>query len=245
MNKIFKSAADRFPVLKLVYYRLKDLLPLAIRRFSPVNWYNLRQLHPISKIYGLDRGHSTDRYYIDLFLHQYCSNIAGRVMEIGDDLYTQKFGTAVTHTDILDINSTNKFATLITDLRTASDVPNDYYDCIILTQVLQFIDEPFQVIRQIHRILKPGGVVLVTLPAISRIDVAAGVSGDYWRFTTASARYLFSKYFLSRNLRIKALGNVLSGTAFWQGIAWEELTAAELSYRDPDFPVIITVWAKK
>lgn len=215
------------------------------RIFRPAWLYLLsRSLKPLSRNYGSNRGEPADRYYIEKFLQENKRFITGKCLEVETDVYCSAFGRQA-ECDILDINKANKKAAVIADLRNAPEIKDGTYDCLILTQVFQFIDDYESAIKECRRILKPGGTLLATLPSISRIDVKAGVKGDYWRFTYASAEFIFSKFFDKNNLEIKSWGNVFSGLAFWIGMAQEELSRKELDYNNPDFPVIITVRAKK
>ena len=214
------------------------------RIFKPAWFYFLtRSLKPLSPNYGSGRGEPVDRYYIEKFLSENRALITEHCLEVEDNFYSQKFGHNITNSDILDINTNNRKANVYADIRNLREIPDNKYDCIILTQVLQFIDDHNSAIKACHRVLKPGGVLLATLPSISRIDARTGPQGDFWRFTEASARYTFGKFFNS--LEIKSWGNVLSGTAFWTGMAQEELSKRELDYNDPNFPCIITVKAIK
>ncbi|MGB2696377.1 MAG: class I SAM-dependent methyltransferase, partial [Candidatus Zixiibacteriota bacterium] len=52
-------------------------------------------LSPISRQFGFDRGKPIDRYYIENFLNENKHFIRGRVLEIGDNSYTKKYGSAV------------------------------------------------------------------------------------------------------------------------------------------------------
>jgi len=216
------------------------------RRIFKPGWLYLlsRSLKPLSHNFGSNRGEPIDRYYIEKFLSENKGLIKGACLEIDDNFYTKKFGDNILKSDVLDINKNNDKANIRADLRNAPEINDHEYDCIILTQVLQFIDEYESTIKECRRILKPGGTLLATLPSISRIDVRAGTKGDYWRFTHASAEFIFSKFFDKNSLEIKSRGNVLVGTAFWVGMAREELSLKKLDYNDPDFPVIITVRAK-
>jgi len=102
------------------------------------------------------------------------------------------------------------------------------------------------VVRTLHRILKPGGVALVTVPGITKIsrhDMDRW--GQYWCFTTKSARRLFEESFTISGVRTEAWGNVLAATAFLQGIAAEELTTEELDHDDPDFETLIGIRAAR
>lgn len=215
-----------------------------LRRILKPLWLYLlsRQLKPLSRNYGSDRGEPIDRYYIEKFLSENANLIKGSCLEIENNTYCLKFGRSL-QCDVLDMNKNNPKVNIIADLRNVPEIKDETYDCIILTQVLQFIDDYESAIGECWRILKPGGALLVTLPFISRVDARAGVNGDFWRFTTASARYVFSKYF--NQLEIKSWGNVLAGLDFWIGTAQEELSKRELDYNDTNFSVLISARAIK
>ena len=127
-------------------------------------------------------------------------------------------------------------------------IPSDTFDCIILTQTLQFIYDFRAAIETLFRILKPGGVVLVTFPGISQRNHEAekGIEYSwYWSFNSNSARRLFEEIFPAANVRIEAHGNVLSAIAFLHGLATEELRQKELDHYDPNYQVLIAVRAVK
>lgn len=212
-----------------------------------VNIGSLRRLTPISRHFGIDRGLSIARYYIDRFLHTYASNIQGHVLEIGDDNYTRKFGgDRIIKSDVLHVVEGNPLATIVADLTCADHIPSNIFDCIIFTQTLQFIYDVRAAIRTLYRILKPGGVLLATCHGISQISRSdMDCWGEYWRFTTLSARLLFEEVFPEENIEVRAHGNVLAAISFLHGLAAEELTKQELDYHDPDFELMITVKAVK
>lgn len=247
LNRCLVKFLKRNPYFLYLIHQLLGLKPLYTRVRKPRLLYFLfNGLEPISDLYGFDRGKPIDRYYIEDFLEKNKDDIQGICLEILDNNYTLRFGgKQVVRSDILDIDKTNKKATIYGDLRKLSNVKSNTYDCIILTQVLHFIDNFFLAISECKRILKNNGVMLVTLPSISRIDCVAGIKGDYWRFTTASAKYVFEKFFKEENLTIKAYGNVLTGLNFWIGSTCEEISKEKLDYIDPNFPCLITIRAKK
>jgi hypothetical protein len=69
--------------------------------------------------------------------------------------------------------------------------------------------------------------------------------GDYWRFTTRSARQLFGEVFPASGLTVNSRGNVLTAIGFLHGMATEEMTPEELEHDDPDYELVITVRAEK
>ena len=212
-----------------------------IRRPAPLRIF--RRTSPLSAVWGFDRGTPVDRYYIESFLEENRRDIAGRILEVAGSEYTIKFGTGVTQAEVLDIDPSNKLATLVADLSVANQIPPSAFDCFILTQTLQFIFDIESAIENAYRLLRPGGVLLATLPSVSRI--APEAVEDCWRLTVPSCTRLFAKSFGERNISVVSYGNVLTCVAFLQGMAYEELSQKELAKIDDAFPLIIAVRAVK
>ncbi len=220
------------------------------RVWPPVGWVrlgSLRRIAPISRVFGLDRGACIDRYYIERFLARHAADIRGRVLEIADDRYTRAFGgTRVRQSDVLHVEPGNLSATVVADLRSAPEIASDTYDCIIFTQTLQFIPDPRTALATLHRILRPGGVLLATCSGISQIsrhDMDRW--GEYWRFTSLGLRRLLEEHFPAGCVNVEAWGNVLSAVAFLHGLAQEDLPASALDHRDPDYELVLTARAAK
>ncbi len=165
-------------ILKVV----KLVVPTSIRRcirakrqrlsyWPLVGWVrlgSLRRLQPISRAFGLDRGHPIDRYYIENFLKKHSADIRGRVLEIGDSRYTQKFGgQRVVQSNVLHVVPGNPQATLVGDLATGQGIPKDAFDCVILTQTLPHIYDVRGAVGNAYGALKTGGVLLSTFPGIA------------------------------------------------------------------------------
>ena len=204
------------------------------------------RLQPASRVFGLDRGTPIDRYYIERFLQRNSGDIHGRVLEVGDSTYVRRFGANVTKTDVLHATAGNRKASIVGDLATGAGVSSGAFDCLILTQTLCCIFDIRSAVSNIHRCLAGGGVVLATVPGISQISrYDMDRWGDFWRFTSLSARRLFEESFLSSHVRVEAHGNVMAATAFLQGRALEEMNPAELDYTDADYELLITIRAQK
>jgi peptidoglycan/xylan/chitin deacetylase (PgdA/CDA1 family)/glycosyltransferase involved in cell wall biosynthesis/SAM-dependent methyltransferase len=206
---------------------------------------DLRRVSPLSGRWGKDRGTPIDRRYVERFLERHRTDIRGRILEVRGSEYTRRFGGGVTRHDVVDIDPTNRQATIVADLRRADSIASNTYDCIVLTQTLQLVDDIDAAIAECARILKPGGVLLVTAPTLIRVDDEAGVDGDFWRLTEASARRLFSAAFPVEAFEVTSYGNVLTAASFLYGISMEELTPEELDAVDADYPVIVGIRAVK
>jgi SAM-dependent methyltransferase len=204
----------------------------------------IRRTSPLSNHYGRDRGTPVDRYYIERFLAEERHVIAGRVLEVLNRDYTERFGHAVERSDILDIDHSNADATIVADLAAADAIPSDGFDCVILTQTLQYIYDLEAAVGHVHRMLRPGGTVLCSVPTVSRVDRLA-LETEYWRLTAAACKRLFGDAFAGGEVDVRAHGNVLTSVAFLMGMAAEELSSRQLERADPFFPLVVTVRATK
>jgi SAM-dependent methyltransferase len=217
-----------------------------IPEVGKVNFGDLRRLRPISENWGLDRGLPIDRYYIEKFLSQAGNDIKGHVLEIGDDRYTRMFGNnRVTKTDVLNLMGGDKKTTIVADLTNALHVTSDTFDCIICSQTLQLIYNVKEAIKTLFRILKPGGVLLMTFPGISQTYDKDWRDYWCWNFTALSARQLFNEVFKAENVKITSYGNVFTAISFLQGLSVQDIKKEELDYSDSGFEMVIGVKATK
>jgi SAM-dependent methyltransferase len=204
----------------------------------------IRRTTPLSDHYGRDRGTPIDRYFIEQFLAAERATIRGRVLEVLNSDYTERFGTAVRSNDVLDIDADNPLATVVADLAAADAVATGSYDCFILTQTLQYVYDLRAAVSHAHRILSPGGTLLCTVPVVSRIDRSA-LESEYWRLTAPTCSRAFGEAFGRGNVTVRARGNVLAAVAFLVGMAAEELSTSDLEHDDPFFPILVCVRATK
>jgi hypothetical protein len=239
---------------------LKSLLPRPVRYWirgkqkrwgidppvGSVQLGMLRRTTPISRVFGLDRGQAIDRYYIESFLDKNRDLIRGQVLEIGEDTYARKFGSPQhLNTDIVNPPDPSGNRRIVTDL-TQPGLVVGAYDCIILTQTLNVIFQVQNALNNVYLALKPSGTILATVPGISQISrYDMDRWGDYWRFTSLSARQLFDPLFGSSNVTISTFGNVLAGIAFLHGLSVQDLEKHELDYNDPDYELLIAIKAVK
>lgn len=202
---------------------------------------------PVSRSFGFDRGLPVDRHYVERFLLQHAMDIGGDVMEVADNTYTTRFGgerVAMSH--VLSVDPRNPDATIVADLAKAEDLPVAAFDCIICTQTLQFIFDLPRAIESLHRMLRPGGVLLATVPGITQVArYDMDQWGEFWRFTSLSMSRLLSGPFATRDVEVKAHGNVLTASAFLYGLPAGDLKPQELDSDDRDYEMLITARAVK
>lgn len=208
---------------------------------------DFERLTPFNTNFGYERGGPIDRYYIEGFLQKEAASIKGRVLEIGDNAYTLQFGGAqVSQSDILHIDDNNPQATFVGDLSDAPHLPDNTFDCLILTQTLQFIYDFRGALHTCYRILKPGGTLLLTVPGITPLDQGEWRDIWYWSFTDKALQRLGTDTFPGgSSFEISSFGNVRVATAYLYGMGLPEVDQASLDYYDPQFQVINAVKAVK
>lgn len=67
--------------------------------------------------------------------------------------------------------------------------PDGHFANVLCMSVLEHLQDPPGAIREMRRVLKPGGRMILSVPFIFPIHDAPG---DYWRFTKFGLRHLFA-----------------------------------------------------
>lgn len=209
------------------------------RVLRPVRWGNLRRYEPISAKFGFDRGTPIDRYYLTQFVREWAHLIRGVVGEVSEPIYAALGGEAVSRLEVLDVDPSNPRATLFADLSVDGGLPGRHFDCLIVTQTLQYIRDPGAALRGLAAALKPGGSLILAVPALAPHDDIEDADGDYWRFWPAGLRTLIDRAAPNARFTIRSYGNVLSAMAFLYGISAEELRGSELDSHDARYPVVV------
>ena len=216
------------------------------RRRRPPKLADLRRVTPIDPNWGYERGTPIDRIYVEKFVGSHASDICGRVLEIAAPDYTTRFGHDLEQVDILMATEGNPQATIVGDLVDAPQIPSDAFDCVIVTQTLQFVYDVRAALGTLHRILAPGGVLLATVPGITKISPPEDEQfGEWWHFTARSMQRLAEEAFGARNAESTSYGNVLSAAGFLYGLAASDLSPEELEVHDRLYEVTVGLRAVK
>jgi len=130
-----------------------------------------------------------ERFLLEEQIKKYSRYIKGVVLDVGTGKikrYTSLFKCDKYIT--LDINKEHK-----PDIVASADhtpLNNNSVDSILCTQVLGDIKNPSEVIKEFYRVLKPGGIVLLTESLLNELH---DEPNDFWRFTKFGFKYLFEK----------------------------------------------------
>jgi ubiquinone/menaquinone biosynthesis C-methylase UbiE len=100
------------------------------------------------------------------------------------------FPTAMIETLNIDKNSG---ATYVADLcmNNASLIQTNRFDYIVCTEVLEHTLQPFNAVDEMERMLKPRGLIFISVPFNFRIH---GPLPDCWRFTEYGLKALFKNF---------------------------------------------------
>jgi SAM-dependent methyltransferase len=230
-----RTAIRRWPVVGQLG------VPPDYRQVQPgtVKWGSLRRKHPFSRSWGYDRGTPIDRIYIEQFLAEHAGDVRGSCLEVLNGDYVARFGgSRVTRCDVLDIDPANANATIVADLGEADSLPAGRFDCVVFTQTLHLVPDMRTAMANVWRALAPGGVLLLTVPVLGRHDTHQGFHHDRWRVTRTGLEWLIVQLPGARPAT-SSYGNLVSCAAFLYGLAAEELSPEELSFCDPQFPLIV------
>lgn len=72
-------------------------------------------------------------------------------------------------------------------------VPDESYDVILCTEVIEHIPDPISAIKEISRILKPGGTLLITAP------LQSGLHQEPYHFYGGYTKYWYQKFLIEND----------------------------------------------
>lgn len=162
---------------------------------SDITWRHLR---------GYFRGTtSLFRRYQTQFLARHGADFTGDVVELGGDrrYRHERFFPNARRFVLTNVKDDDVDLRLdVTDLRELQDDSQDAYLCV---SVLEHVRDPLRALAEIHRTLRPGGRLLLTVPfAYPHHDLV-----DYWRIGRDAYKDLFPGY---RILELARLGGTFS-----------------------------------
>jgi len=88
------------------------------------------------------------------------------------------------------------------------------FDAILCSEVLEHVPEPTHALDEFARLLKPGGVVILTAPFASNVHMAP------YHFCSGFSRYWYEHHLALRGFEIKEL----TSNGDWYALLWQEIT---------------------
>ncbi len=118
----------------------------------------------------------------------------GKLLDIGcgDKPMKTFFADTVTEHIGLDHESSIHGLDNVDIIGTAYDTkqPDDSYDTVLCTTVLEHLEEPEKALREAFRVLKPEGYAIYSVPLFWHLHEEPR---DFYRYTKHGLRYLFEK----------------------------------------------------
>ena len=88
---------------------------------------------------------------------------------------------------------------------------DESFDLVLCTQVLEHVFEPDTVVREIHRVLAPGGLALVSTHGVHVFHPDPLEKGqDFWRWTHAGLALLFRRTAEWSRIDVRPNGNMIA-----------------------------------
>lgn len=166
---------------------------------NPLNFLTLMRslfqskILPIGAPWGRE---AIERVEIDHWLTKVANGTKGPTcLEWRTILYAHRFfpRCSILYEFLFDSNTSkwsidHKNKKIVGDVSFMKHVSSDVFDTIIATQVFEHVKRPEEAIKELHRILKPGGHLIWTVPSFS---VLHGAPFDFYRYTGPGVKHLF------------------------------------------------------
>jgi len=134
--------------------------------------------------------------------------VSGKCLDIGcgEQPYRDDIEKAGALYYSFDVERRSDNITYVGNIMNMNAVPKSTYDSALCTSVLEHTKNPFVAVKEIHKVLKLNGLLIVTVPHLSRIHEAPN---DFFRFTEFGLREVLESSGF-RILEIRATGGIFS-----------------------------------
>ena len=137
------------------------------------NWLVLRRRHEIF-LRWLENVRSSDLFVLD---------VGGRI---------QPYRALLTGREVRYVAVDLRSTPLVNVVANAAELPlaSEQFDLVFCTQMLEYVPDPSRVVAEIYRVLKPRGMLLLSVPSLAIRDS----DEDRWRFWPAGVRQLLASF---------------------------------------------------
>ncbi len=137
-------------------------------------------------------------YDIDRLLQEKLSMMAERcamVLDVGQSTRHRRNLFEATRFETMDINCGDPPPDIIDDICAPGRIEANRYDGVVCLSVLEHVYDPFAAIDSIHRLLQPGGCLLLHLPFLFRYHAPADLNfADCYRFSRDGIAWLLRDF---------------------------------------------------
>lgn len=129
-----------------------------------------------------------------------------RVLDVGcgEKPYRNWFGSVAEYVGADVVPGAN--VDIVIHPRESWPLPSDHFHVILCTQVLEHVEDLTHTCSEIQRVLKPGGILIVSFPFLYNEH---GAPWDFRRFTVYSAQHLFPLLRLESVYRQGGIGSTV------------------------------------
>lgn len=116
-----------------------------------------------------------------------------RVLVVGGGEDAHGLGNLISQLEIVSVTFDIYSSTLTDFVADAHSIPllDQSVDCVAIQAVLEHVLEPWRVVEELYRVLRPGGVVYAETPFMQQVHEGPY---DFTRFTESGHRWLFRKF---------------------------------------------------
>lgn len=198
-----------------------------------------RLILPRSRDFGFREGTPLGRYYIEAFLRKHADRVRGRCLEFGEARYKPLFPDVGEYVVLSAFNGPE--VTLVGDIHNPPQEWEATFDSIVCTQVFEHLEHPEKAAAAIHQLLRPDGVLLLTVPFFNMVH---GSPSDYFRYTEDGICGILERAGFIIEAR-ESKGNFVVSLAALMGFTTDVFDERDLNRSDKHYPYTITVLACK
>ena len=128
---------------------------------------------------------------------QFLPVVRGSILDVGagNSPYRHLLDPTVSHYEGIDVQHAGDFGYSNTEIQNFNgrQIPFDgaSFDAVLCTEVLEHVEDPAELIAEIHRVMKPGASGMITVPWSARFHY---IPHDYHRYTPTRLQHLFQRF---------------------------------------------------
>lgn len=137
----------------------------------------------------------TNSIYRDLRKH--LRGLSGKLLDIGcgNSPFRHLLDPAISEYQGIDVQEASSFGYQNPDTTyyDGKVIPfaDRFFDVLLCTEVLEHVADPTPLVREMHRVLRPGGLAIITIPWSARFHY---IPFDYYRYTPSALEKLFKLF---------------------------------------------------